>query len=87
MGGDSFEILRTQFPLRRAFSITTNKSQGQSIKQAIFDIRDKINVHGQAYVGLSRIERYDKMTLFINSNLRPYFQEIQLLPRNNNNIY
>ena len=45
---------RRQFPLRLAFAMTINKSQGQSVHQVGIDLRSPVFTHGQLYVALSR---------------------------------
>src|SRR3546814_14077653 len=35
----SFEIMRTQFPLRLAYCMTYNKSQGQELQSVLMDLR------------------------------------------------
>jgi len=45
---------RRQFPVRLAFCMTINKSQGQSLEYVGLDLRTPVFSHGQLYVGLSR---------------------------------
>jgi ATP-dependent DNA helicase PIF1 len=47
-------LRRRQFPVRLAFAMTINKSQGQSLKHVGLDFRKAVFSHGQLYVGLSR---------------------------------
>ena len=47
-------LRRRQFPVRLAFAMTVNKSQGQSLKHVGLDLRSPVFSHGQLYVGLSR---------------------------------
>jgi hypothetical protein len=47
-------LKRRQFPVRLAFAMTVNKSQGQSLKHVGLDLRSPVFSHGQLYVGLSR---------------------------------
>ena len=50
------QFSRTQFPVRPAFAITINKSQGQSLRVVGIDIRTReCFTHGQLYVALSRV--------------------------------
>ena len=62
--GRSFTMLRKQFPLRLAYSMTYNKSQGQELKRCVVDIRSPPFVHGHLYVALSRIRHYDDIRIF-----------------------
>jgi hypothetical protein len=47
-------LRRRQFPVRLAFAMTINKSQGQSVKNVGIDLRSPVFSHGQLYVALSR---------------------------------
>lgn len=49
-----FQLSRHQFPIRVAFSMTVNKSQGQSLSVVGIDLRTPVFTHGQLYVALSR---------------------------------
>lgn len=49
-----FHMERRQFPVRLAFSMTINKSQGQSVKNVGLDLRHPVFTHGQFYVAASR---------------------------------
>jgi len=62
--GRSFTMNRKQFPLRLAYSMTYNKSQGQELKKCLVDIRSPPFVHGHLYVALSRIRHYDDIRIF-----------------------
>ena len=62
----SFEIVRTQFPLRRAFALTYNKSQGQTLMKVLLDVRSHLFNHGSLYVGLSRVQLYSNVAFFLN---------------------
>jgi hypothetical protein len=48
------KLRRHQFPVRLAFAMTINKSQGQSVKHVGLDLRTPVFSHGQLYVALSR---------------------------------
>ena len=50
-----FEWQRRQFPVRPAFAITINKSQGQTLKHAGVWLRGQVFAHGQLYVACSRV--------------------------------
>lgn len=47
-------LCRRQFPVRLAFAMTINKSQGQSVTHVGLDLRTAVFAHGQLYVALSR---------------------------------
>jgi len=49
-----FTMQRLQFPLRLAFAMSINKSQGQSVQHVGLDLRSPVFTHGQFYVGISR---------------------------------
>ena len=49
-----FILRRRQFPVRLAFAMSINKSQGQSLKVVGLDLRIPVFTHGQLYVALSR---------------------------------
>jgi len=53
-GDFPFKLRRCQFPLRLAFAMTINKSQGQSLTYTGLDLRIPVFSHGQLYVALSR---------------------------------
>ncbi|CAG9829644.1 unnamed protein product, partial [Diabrotica balteata] len=53
-----FEIKRLQFPVRLAFTMTINKSQGQSLENPCFS-------HGQLYVACFRVENH-QICLYIH---------------------
>jgi hypothetical protein len=52
---NAFKFTRQQFPIRVCFSMTINKSQGQSVKFVGLDLRSPVFTHGQFYVAVSRV--------------------------------
>ncbi len=58
--GDSYRVVRTQFPLRLAYCMTYNKSQGQTLGRVLLDTTEEPFAHGHCYVALSRVRsKYD----------------------------
>ncbi|KHJ95331.1 hypothetical protein OESDEN_04725 [Oesophagostomum dentatum] len=49
-----FTLKRRQFPVRLCFSMTINKSQGQTFSRVGISLNDRIFSHGQLHVALSR---------------------------------
>ena len=60
-----FEWSRCQFPVRVAFAMTINKSQGQTLLNVGVWLSDTCFSHGQLYVALSRVGSPDSIKLAI----------------------
>lgn len=58
------EFKRVQFPVRLAFAITINKSQGQSFDIAGVHLQQPCFSHGQAYVAFSRVRTPSNLFVF-----------------------
>ena len=59
-----FEFQRIQFPIRPAFAITFNKSQGQTLDfVSIWLGESHVFTHGQLYVALSRVSSFKKILI------------------------
>ena len=50
-----FTLRRRQFPVRPAFAMTVNKSQGQSLKYCALHLPNSVFTHGQLYLAASRV--------------------------------
>jgi len=50
----SVPLKRLQFPVRLAFAITINKSQGQSVEHIEINLQTLVFLHRQLYVAFSR---------------------------------
>ena len=59
------QIRRRQFPVRPAFAMTINKSQGQTFKEIAIYLPAPVFAHGQLYVALSRVGDPRKITILI----------------------
>jgi len=59
-----FTLKRVQLPLRLAFSLTINKSQGQTFEFVGMDLRNQCFGHGQLYVALSRIRKPERYFVY-----------------------
>lgn len=62
-----FVLNRRQFPVRLAFAMTINKSQGQSVKNIGIDLRTPVFTHGQLYVALSRCTSKSRVKILFPS--------------------
>ncbi|XP_028093170.1 ATP-dependent DNA helicase PIF1-like [Camellia sinensis] len=60
-----FQMTRRQFPVRLAYALTINKSQGQSVKFVGVDLRTAVFSHGQLYVTLSRCTSFDRISVLL----------------------
>jgi len=59
-------LTRRQFPVRLAFSMTINKSQGQSLHHVGIDLRKPVFSHGQLYVALSRCTSKNRIKVLLS---------------------
>ena len=66
MNNYPFEWQRRQFPVRPAFAMTINKSQGQTLKHAGVWLRGDVFTHGQLYVACSRVSSPDSLHFALN---------------------
>jgi len=80
--GRSVKIERKQFPLRLAYSMTYNKSQGQEFEQALVDIRNPPFTHGHLYVSLSRVRIAKNVRLFTNPPIESALSGTTVVPPN-----
>jgi hypothetical protein len=75
----AFKFTRRQFPVRLCFSMTINKSQGQSVKHVGLDLRSPVFTHGQFYVGISRVTSV--------SNIKAIWEEEKEEAKTKNIVY
>ena len=65
--GESYQMMRCQFPLRLAYCMTYNKSQSQTFQKILLDCRQEPFTHGHLYVAMSRVRDCDNIKLFVTS--------------------
>ena len=68
LGEYSFEWYRRQFPVKKSFATTINKSQGQTLKIAGVWLRSPVFSHGQLYVACSRVGHPSKLKFALPEN-------------------
>ena len=64
----NFQIHRRQFPLRLAYAMTINKSQGQTLQRVALDLREPCFAHGQLYVALGRVPDPSRILVLTTSH-------------------
>ena len=57
-------MLRRQFPLKLAYALTVNRSQGQEFEKLLVDLTIPPFTHGHLYVALSRIRKAENIKIF-----------------------
>lgn len=62
------EFKRLQFPIRLAFAMTIDKSQGQSLKVCGSNLEHPCFSHGQLYMACSRVGRPSALFVFAHDN-------------------
>jgi hypothetical protein len=60
-----FTLRRLQFPIKLAFALTINKSQGQSLESVGIDLTADVFGHGQLYVALSRATNFSNIAILL----------------------
>lgn len=63
-----FQFKRLQFPIKLAFTMTINKSQGQTLKVAGIHLATPCFSHGQLYVGCSRVSSAQNLHVLAENN-------------------
>ena len=60
-----FTLQRRQFPIRPAFAMTINKSQGQTFQHIGIYLPNPVFSHGQLYVALSRVGKREGLKIMV----------------------
>jgi hypothetical protein len=60
-----FNFQRTQLPLKLAFAMTINKSQGQTLDRVGVNLEKEVISHGQLYVAFSRVRNQSSLSVYI----------------------
>ena len=63
-----FDFKRLQFPVRLAFAMTINKSQGQSLEVCGINLEFPCFAHGQLYVACSRVGKPSSLFIYVPQN-------------------
>lgn len=66
------QFARHQFPIRSAFALTINKSQGQTFDKVGLYLNNDVFAHGQFYVGTSRVRTMNSLRIKINPEKQEY---------------
>jgi ATP-dependent DNA helicase PIF1 len=63
---------RLQFPIRPAFAMTINKSQGQTLDFVGLWLKNSVFSHGQLYVAMSRVTAEKNLKVVLNKSGNKY---------------
>jgi hypothetical protein len=71
-----FVLHRSQFPIRVAFAMTTNKSQGETLNNVGVYLSSPVFYHGQLYVAISRVTSTTNIKIFSGQGPNEYMWNV-----------
>ena len=63
----AIDLKRIQFPIRVAFALTINKSQGCTLSYVGIYLEEPVFTHGQFYVAMSRVHSIENIIIAIHN--------------------
>ena len=66
--GQSYKMMRCQFPLRLAYCFTYNRAQGQTLHKVLLDATFPPFEHGHLYVAMSRHRAPQNIRIYLNTS-------------------
>jgi hypothetical protein len=71
-----FVLRRHQFPVRMAFAMTINKSQGQTLNNVGVYLPSPVFYHGQLYVAISWVTSNANIKIFSGQGFDEYMRNV-----------
>jgi ATP-dependent DNA helicase PIF1 len=69
-------LCHRQFPVRVAFVMTINKSQGQTLNNVVIYLLSSVFYHGQLYVAISRVTSRANIKIFSGQGPDGYMRNV-----------
>ena len=82
--GESYQLSGKQFPLRIAYCISINKSQGQELSKVFCNFRISPFTHGHTYVSATRDRHCKELAYIVNPDSYTFESDV---PYKNNVVY